>query len=112
MPSYADAGLSDEEAAYQLAHLDDTKAPSIIASVVILALLATIAIAVRLTIRWKTKTGFQIDDYSIIAAGVRKERIPLVAKVTKAKRSFSVGAGPFVHITVRLDLLAVCTQWT
>lgn len=102
MPSYADVGLSDEEAAYQLAHLDDTKAPSIIASVVLLALLATIAVGLRLAIRWKTKTGFKIDDYLIIVAGVRKQRISLLAEVTKANRSFCVGAGLFVHIMVRL----------
>lgn len=72
MPSYADVGLTDEEAAYQLAHLDDTKGPSIIASVFILSLLSTIAVAVRLAIRWRTKAGFKADDYLIFVAGVRK----------------------------------------
>lgn len=70
MPSYADVGLTDEEAAYQLAHLNESKGPSIIASVVVLALLATIAIALRLAVRWRTKVGFEVDDYLIVLAGV------------------------------------------
>lgn len=74
MPSYADVGLTDEEAAYQLAHLSDSKAPSIIASVVVLAVLATIAIGLRLLIRWRTKVGYGADDYLIIVAGVRRKK--------------------------------------
>lgn len=71
MPSYADVGLTDEEAVYQLAHLSDTKAPSIITSVVILVVLSTVAVGLRLLMRWKTKVGFGADDYLIIIAGVR-----------------------------------------
>lgn len=74
MPSYADVGLTDEEAAYQLAHLNDSKAPSIIASVVILAVLATIAVGLRLIIRGRTKVGYGADDYLIVVAGVRRKK--------------------------------------
>ena len=92
MPSYADVGLTDEEAAYQLAHLDDTKAPSIIASVVILALLATIAVGIRLVIRWRTRVGFGPDDYTVVLAGVSKSRCPLVVpEITKADVAFVLG---------------------
>jgi hypothetical protein len=70
MSSYADVGLTEEEAAYQLANLDDTKAPSIIASVFVLSVLSTIAVGARLAIRWRTKAGFKADDYLIVVAGV------------------------------------------
>jgi hypothetical protein len=99
MPSYTDVGLSDEEAAYQLAHLDDTKGPSLIAAAVILALLSTIAVAVRLAIRWRTKVGWKADDYLIVVAGV-------------CRRSASWGAGAEAGIALVLGRRRVYIFWS
>ncbi|MCJ1463353.1 hypothetical protein MMC07_001960 [Pseudocyphellaria aurata] len=67
---YAATGFTEEEVAYQLAHINETKAPSIIAAVAVLSVLATIAIMLRVLVRWYMKSGFQADDYTIFCAWI------------------------------------------
>lgn len=67
---YSDQNFSDEEAAYQLAHITETKAPSIIASIAVLSVLATVAIALRFFVRRQMKSGLKADDYTILSAWV------------------------------------------
>lgn len=65
---YSQEGFTDAEVAYQLAHAAETKAPSIIAAVAVLSVLATIAIAMRILVRRQRKSGLKADDYTIISA--------------------------------------------
>lgn len=67
---YSDEGFSDAEIAYQLAHINETKAPSIVAAVAVLSVLATIAIFLRAFVRWQMKSDFLTDDYTLFCAWV------------------------------------------
>lgn len=67
---YTHESLSDADVAYQLAHITETKVPSIIAAIAALVVLATIAIALRFFVRWHIKSGFQADDFTIFSAWV------------------------------------------
>lgn len=69
-PMYSDQGFSDAEIAYQLAHINETKAPSIVAAVAVLSVLATIAIVLRAFVRWQMKSDFLTDDYTLFCAWV------------------------------------------
>lgn len=70
IPMYSDDNFSDADVAYQLAHITETKAPTIIAAIAALVVLATIAIGLRFFVRWHIKSGFQADDYTIFGAWV------------------------------------------
>lgn len=62
--------LTPAEIQYELAHLGETKAPSIIAAIGSFSALATIAILLRILVRWRNKNGFKADDYTIFVAFV------------------------------------------
>lgn len=67
---YSDGTVSDEEIAYQLANIDATKRPAIIATLATLSVLATIAITLRFIVRWNTKAQYRLDDWTILGAYV------------------------------------------
>lgn len=60
--------LTPAEVQYELAHLGETKAPSIMAAMGSFSTLATIAILLRILVRWRNKSGFKADDYTIFVA--------------------------------------------
>lgn len=62
--------LTPAEVQYELAHLGETKAPSIMAAMGSFSTLATIAILLRILVRWRNKSGFKADDYTIFVAFV------------------------------------------
>lgn len=62
--------MSADEAAYQTAHIHESKRPNIIVAISVLTTLSTVAIFLRIYVRWSTRLGFQADDYTIFAAGV------------------------------------------
>lgn len=55
---------------YQLAHIHDTLAPATVAACAVLSVLASIAIFLRILVRWRTRAGFQADDYTIFVTVV------------------------------------------
>ena len=63
--------LSPEELAYQMANIKDNRGPDILASAIVLAVLATVAVAFRLACRRFTKIAISWDDYLIIIGLVR-----------------------------------------
>ncbi len=77
--------LSPEELAYQMANIKDNRAPQILASGIVLAVLATLAVALRLACRRFTKIVISWDDYLIIIGLVRID-FPAV-KPRKRRRS-------------------------
>lgn len=62
--------LPPEAIAYQTAHINENRAPVLLAANSVLTALATVAIFLRFLIRWKTKVGVKADDYTILLAGV------------------------------------------
>lgn len=67
---YSDDNFSDADIAYQEAHINETRAPSIIAAIAVLSVLSTVAIVLRVFVRWHMKSGFKTDDYTIFGAWV------------------------------------------
>lgn len=67
---YSSDSFSDADIAYQKAHINETRAPSIVAAVAVLSALSTIAIVLRVFVRWHMKSGFKTDDYTIFSAWV------------------------------------------
>ena len=61
-------GLTPADVQFQLAHLHETERPLIMGAVGSLATLATIAVLLRIFVRWRNKTGFKADDYAIFVA--------------------------------------------
>lgn len=61
-------GLSPAEVQYELAHLDETKEPSIMAAVGTVSALATISVLLRVWVRRRKKNRFMADDYAIFVA--------------------------------------------
>lgn len=66
-------GLSLEEAQYELAHLDESKRPTILAALGSCSALATLSIMLRIFVRWRNKNEFKTDDYTVFIAFVRIE---------------------------------------
>lgn len=96
---YSDDTFSDAEVAYQLAHITESKAPTIIAAIAALVVLATIAIGLRFFVRWHMKSGLQADDYTIFGAWVyRPQMSGLKSKITWGR--FFAGGHSFVSIMV------------
>lgn len=62
--------LSEDEIAYQAAHLHDTKVPAILATYAVLSVLATIAIVLRVVVRSFTNSKLLADDWTIFIAWV------------------------------------------
>ncbi|KAL8659359.1 MAG: hypothetical protein Q9226_000479 [Calogaya cf. arnoldii] len=60
------AFLSPEEIVYQMANIDDNRGPEIVASTIVLAVLATLAVILRLACRRFTKIAISWDDYLIV----------------------------------------------
>lgn len=63
--------VSPEEVAYQLANINDDRRADIVASTIVLAVLATVAVILRLFCRRFTKIALSWDDYLIIIGLVR-----------------------------------------
>lgn len=68
---YSDGSLTEEEINYQLAHLNESKIPSIIATLAVLSVLATISVFLRFIVRWHTTAEYKMDDWTILVAFVR-----------------------------------------
>lgn len=68
---YSDGTLTEEEINYQLARINESKIPSIIATLSVLSALATISVFLRFLVRWHTTAGYKMDDWTILAAFVR-----------------------------------------
>lgn len=62
--------MSPEQAAYQTAHIHEDKRPAILAAIASLTVLSTLAIILRIYVRWSARAGLHADDYTIVAAGV------------------------------------------
>lgn len=63
--------MSAEEYAYQIAHIHDDRRPKIVAAIVVLMLLSSIAMLLRLVVRFRTKARLQADDFTVFLAYVR-----------------------------------------
>lgn len=68
---YSDGSLTEDEINYQLAHINETKIPSVIATLSVLSALATISVFLRFLVRWHTIAGYKMDDWTILVAFVR-----------------------------------------
>lgn len=68
---YSDGSLTEDEINYQLARINESKIPSIIATLSILSVLATISVFLRFLVRWHTRAGYKMDDWTIFVAFVR-----------------------------------------
>lgn len=96
----SESGFSDAEVAYQLAHITETKAPSIIAAAAVLTVLATIAVVLRFYVRWHMKSGVKADDYTIFCAWVYiKPTMNGLGNVTKLEADTVLG------------IVRVCLLW-
>ena len=60
--------FSPADLAYQSAHIHEDKRPSTVAAVAVLSVLSTMAVTLKLGIRWRMRAGFKEDDYTIILA--------------------------------------------
>lgn len=60
--------LTPEDIAYQVAHIHEDKRPSTVAGLAILSAVSTIAVFSKFAIRWRTRSGFKTDDYTIALA--------------------------------------------
>lgn len=60
--------FSPADLAYQTAHIHEDKRPSTVAALAILSVLSTMAVTLKLGIRWRMRAGFKEDDYTIILA--------------------------------------------
>lgn len=69
--TYSDGSLTPDEINYQLAHINESKIPSIIITLSVLSFLATSAVLLRFLVRWRTTAGYKMDDWTILAAFVR-----------------------------------------
>lgn len=58
--------FSPADLAYQTAHIHEDKRPSTVAALAILSALSTMAVILKLGIRWRTRAGFKEDDYTVI----------------------------------------------
>lgn len=63
-------GLSPEDVAYQTAHIHDNRRPALTATISVLSALSSIAVLLRLAIRWRTSVGIGADDILIVIAWV------------------------------------------
>ena len=63
--------ISPAEAAYQLAHANQSRTGELIASTAALSALATALVLARFIIRVHTKVGLKADDWTILVALVR-----------------------------------------
>ncbi|MCJ1463280.1 hypothetical protein MMC07_001886 [Pseudocyphellaria aurata] len=66
--SHSALGLSPAEIAYERAHIHEDKRGSTIAGLAVLSVVSTIAVALKLTSRRRTRAGLQADDYTISVA--------------------------------------------
>lgn len=69
--TYSDGSLTEDEINYQLAHIHESKVPSIIITLSVLSVLASISVFLRFVVRWHTTAGYKMDDWTILAAIVR-----------------------------------------
>ncbi|MCJ1423852.1 hypothetical protein MMC29_001737, partial [Sticta canariensis] len=60
--------ISPADLAYQTAHIHKDKRPFTVAALAILSVLSTMAVILKLGIRWRMRAGFKEDDYTIILA--------------------------------------------
>ncbi|MCJ1269870.1 hypothetical protein MMC22_009763 [Lobaria immixta] len=62
--------MSPEAMEYQAAHINDDKRPATLAILSVLVSLSSIAIFLRLTIRWRSGPGFGADDFCVFIAWI------------------------------------------
>ena len=60
--------FSTADLAYQTAHIHEDKRPLTVTALAILSVLSTMAVILKLGIRWRMRAGFKEDDYTIILA--------------------------------------------
>lgn len=65
--------ISPAEAAYQLAHANQSRTGQLINSTAALSALATVLVLARFIIRIHTKVGLKADDWTILIALVRTQ---------------------------------------
>ena len=74
MPKILGPEEKEGNVAYQLAHIYDNRGPSTVISVAVLSVLATIAVVLRVMVRWRTRSAFGTDDHLIFLTLVRRSR--------------------------------------
>lgn len=62
--------ISPEAFDYQNAHINEDRGPALLAVLSILVSLSTIAVLLRVIIRWRTRVGFGADDFCVLVAWV------------------------------------------
>lgn len=62
--------ITPEAVDYQTAHINDDERPATLAVLSVLVSLSSIAIFLRLTVRWRTGAGFGADDFCVFVAWV------------------------------------------
>lgn len=93
---------SSKEIEYQIAHIDDDRSGTLIASHIICLVLAGIAVCLRLICRRMSKAAIQADDYMIIVAFVSclyRRRLP-ASQNTYIKRRLPFPRDPVCHSVV------------
>ncbi|MCJ1264679.1 hypothetical protein MMC22_004553 [Lobaria immixta] len=63
-------GLSPEDVAYQTAHIHEDRRPALTATLSVLSALSSIAVILRLAIRWRTRVRIGADDILIVIAWI------------------------------------------
>jgi len=110
------AGLPPDVIAYQIAHIDDNKTDSIIASNVITLFAACVAVVLRLCSRFLKRLTLQPDDYLILAAlvtasiqsGESMSSVPLVIANPLSLKSSSPPLSS--RLTLRVSSIPVPLQ--
>ncbi|KAL8725597.1 MAG: hypothetical protein Q9166_007262 [cf. Caloplaca sp. 2 TL-2023] len=95
------ASLTPQMLQSQLDNIHDDRGAEIIASVVIVAFLATAAVALRLLCRRQMKVAISYDDYLIIAGLVRPESMAQVASELLICQRSLHSANAFVKPTIQ-----------
>lgn len=62
--------LTPAQTDYQTSHIHDDRRPSVIVTIAVFSILASIAIILRFLVRLQTKVGIKSDDYLIFFAWI------------------------------------------
>lgn len=65
-----DFNISPEAFDYQTAHIHEDKRPGTLAVLSILVSLSTVAVLLRVFVRWRNSVGFGADDFCLFVAWV------------------------------------------
>lgn len=71
--------FTQDEVEYQMTHINENRGPEILASAIVLAVLAMVAVVLRLTCRRYTKCAISWDEYTILAGLVRHRALCFMA---------------------------------